>query len=698
MFWKRYPLFRVFIAYSSGVLLANFFSISWAVSLWTFGLASGLILALAFLKNTLGTYRHRLWLGVSMQLLFLALGLLLSKTYAVDWHSDFFAGHSDNSGEYLIQITDEPKEKQQSIGMQAKLLAQVKDDSLHPAQGGLMLYLEKDSLARQLQYGDQLYFRGYLKPLQPPANPYEFDYRNYLNLKGVYFQAYAPSGQWAKGENHGGFGLKRLALAQRKKLMALIAAWQLPARGEAISKALLLGFRDEIDDDMMRAFSAAGAMHVLAVSGLHVGIIFIMAGKLLFFLDHQTKTRIIKSFILVLILWMYALLTGLSASVVRAATMFTFLAIGTAFQRNTSIYNTLIVSALFLMFIKPTYLFEVGFQLSYAAVFGIVWMQPRFMRLIPTKTKVGQWFWGIVTVSLAAQIATFPLGLYYFHQFPSLFLISNILVIPLVTMLMYLGIACLFLSMFNLLPDFLLMAYEFLLAALTRSVNGVEQFSIFLLKEIHINRAELVLFYLIILFFFSWLFSGRKYRLQAALLAFLIVLAFQYWENLSLHRSQTFTAYKISNEAAFGFYAGDGAYFLSDSGFQQNYDAMTFHVRHHWWAQNCRAVNLHSWEDLIEAEGYQKNYDLICFKGRSFWLVNDAPALPTHYWLVNYKEPPQSAVQPEKAVILSAVSSKQKSKWEAYAASRAIKLISIPDSGRAFQLEWGRDGQEAAGG
>lgn len=693
MFWKRYPLFRVFIAYSTGVLLANFFSISWHYCFMALLLSLVLIGLLLVLKSSLGNYRYRRLLGASMQVLFLVLGLLLSKLYAANWQPDFYDEPARKTQEYLIQITDEPREKQQSMGMEAKLLARVETDSLLPAQGGLMLYLEKDSLARQLQYGDQLYFRGYLKPLPPPANPYEFDYRNYLNLKGVYFQAYAPSGHWAKGENHGGFGLKRRALAQRRKLMAHIASWQLPERGEAISKALLLGFRDEIDDDMMRAFSAAGAMHVLAVSGLHVGIIFIMAGKLLFFLDHKTKTKIIKSFILVIILWMYALLTGLSASVVRAATMFTFLALGTAFQRNTSIYNTLIVSALFLMFIKPTYLFEVGFQLSYAAVFGIVWMQPRFMKLIPVKTKVGQWFWGIVTVSLAAQIATFPLGLYYFHQFPSLFLVSNILVIPLVTLLMYLGIACLILSLFNVLPAFALLAYEALLQALTWSVNGVEQFGVFLINQIHISRIELVLFYLFILFFFSWLFSGKRFRLQVALGGVLLLLGLQYYENFTLRQSHSFTAYKINNQAAFGFYANDGAYFLADTALLENPDAMTFHVRHHWWAQNCSKVNLHRWQDKIEAENFQKAEDIICFHGHSFWLVNEESAMPTDYWLVNYKWPPPSAVLPEKAVILSAVSKNQKKKWMDYAEMKAVKLISIPDSVRAFNKVWLKPGR-----
>lgn len=689
MFWKRYPLFRVFVAYATGVLLANFFTISWVVSFSALGISVFFVLAILLSKKQIGVFRFPFWQGASIQALFLFLGIVLSNIYAANWQPAFHKIPEQTQTEYLIQITAEPRLKERSLGMEAKLLAQNRFDSLQAAQGGLMLYLEQDSLAGELQYGDQLYITAQLNPLKPPANPYEFDYRNYLNLKGIYFQAYIPSEKWTKGENQGGFTLKRNALTKRRELMQIISDWNLSARGEAISNALLLGFRDDIDDEMMKAFSAAGAMHVLAVSGLHVGIIFLMAGKLLFFFDQNARSKILKSIILVLILWAYALLTGLSASVVRAATMFTFMALGTAFQRNTSIYNTIIVSALFLMLIKPTYLFEVGFQLSYAAVFGIVWMQPRFMKLIPIKTRAGEWFWGIVTVSIAAQIATFPLGLYYFHQFPSLFLISNILVIPLVTLLMYVGIFNLILSVFGVMPTFLLIAYEYLLLALTWSVNTVEGFSIFLINQIHINRLELVLFYGFILFFFHWLFSGRKFRLAAALGLVIILFGIQFWENAKLNKERNFTAYKINKQAAFGFYGTEEAYFLGDSSLLENDDALTFYVRHHWWAQNKARVNLCSWQDSLREATFQKSDNLICFEGFSFWLVKEAePPLPASYWLVNYQWPPQSKTTPGQAIILSAVSKEQKIEWEKYADQNGIGLVSLPDSATAFQQHW----------
>ena len=201
-----------------------------------------------------------------------------------------------------------------------------------------------------------------------------------------------------------------------------------------VASALLLGYRENLDKELVKSYASAGAMHVLAVSGLHVGILYLLLTRIFSFLKKVKKVKngkFILTILIVSFLWFYAIMTGLSASVMRATTMFSFIVIGNELlNRKTSIYNTLAVSAIILMIINPFIVYQVGFQLSYVAVVGIVYLQPKLNRLFYSRYKLVRGVWAITCVSLAAQIATFPLSLHYFHQFSTYFFISNLIVIP----------------------------------------------------------------------------------------------------------------------------------------------------------------------------------------------------------------------------------------------------------------------------
>lgn len=178
-------------------------------------------------------------------------------------------------------------------------------------------------------------------------------------------------------------------------------------------------------------------MHILAVSGLHVGIIFIILSKLLFFLERHKYGKILQSALIILILIFYAMLTGLSNSVIRATIMFIFICFGRMFTRQVNIYNTLSASAFIMLLYNPYSIMDVGFQLSYLAVISIVFFQPKIYSLLNLRYKFPDYIWQLVSVAIAAQIATFPLTIHYFNQFPVYFILSNILIIPFVSIIIY---------------------------------------------------------------------------------------------------------------------------------------------------------------------------------------------------------------------------------------------------------------------
>lgn len=307
----------------------------------------------------------------------------------------------------------------------------VTTDSLISTEGTIHLYIYKDSAAFPLQYGDRVNVFGAFYSIQEPGNPAEFNYKKYLERQNIYAHAFVKAADVDVAGHESINPILRWSFKLRGKANQIIDDLIPQPRENGIAKALLLGIKDHLDNDMKKAYSAAGAMHVLAVSGLHVGIIFMII-KLIFGRLRETGLmgRYLFGAISILLIWLYACVTGLSPSVLRAATMFSFVAIGEASVRETNIYNSLGLAAFILILFDPHFIYSVGFQLSFAAVIGIVYLQPKLYKSINIHNLLMDKAWAITCVSIAAQLATFPLTAYYFHQFPTYFLISNLIVIP----------------------------------------------------------------------------------------------------------------------------------------------------------------------------------------------------------------------------------------------------------------------------
>jgi competence protein ComEC len=207
----------------------------------------------------------------------------------------------------------------------------------------------------------------------------------------------------------------------------------------AVASAIMLGYRDYMNADIVQAYASSGALHVLSVSGLHVGVLFLALQFLLQWMDKYRQLKWVKVLLVLAVMFFYAVLTGLSPSVLRAVVMFSFFVIAKAINRDNNMYNVLGISCLLLLFWNPYLITEVGFKLSYLAVLGIVVLYPILQPLLTFKNKLLKGAWSITCLSIAAQIATFPISLYYFHQFPNLFLISNLIIIPASDFVLYLG-------------------------------------------------------------------------------------------------------------------------------------------------------------------------------------------------------------------------------------------------------------------
>ena len=348
-------------------------------------------------------------------------------------------------GYFVAVVLETPLEKPNSYKSVLQIETIFQHDSVLPANELVIAYFAKNESISFLQAGDIIIFDKAPQSIENNNNPYEFDYKSYLEKKKVYRQVYLPSNNWNK-TNRSKKSPFIWAERTREKLLQIYRNHAIDEKEFEILSALTLGYKRELDPETKRVFSASGAAHVLAVSGLHVGIIFWIITILFGFLRKRKSGRIIFMLITISILWIYAFIAGLSPSVMRAATMFSIIAVGEKLNRRSNIYNLLAASAFVLLLFNPNNLFDIGFQLSYAAVFGIVFLQPKLAKLIFVKNKILNFFWMLVTVSISAQIATFPISSFYFGQFPTYFWLTNTFVIPSVMVLIPLGMLMLVVS------------------------------------------------------------------------------------------------------------------------------------------------------------------------------------------------------------------------------------------------------------
>ena len=368
----------------------------------------------------------------------------------------------------------------------------------------------------------------------------------------------------------------------QKKLLNILTS---NFKGEelAVISALLLGYKDLLDRETIMTYSSSGAMHVLAVSGLHVGIIYLVLNSLFLFFERIRYGNYLKAVLLILCLWAYALLTGLSPSVLRAVTMFSFIIIGSALKRETNIYNTLAASAFVLLLYNPYILLQVGFQLSYLAVLGIVYLQPKLYKLLYTRNWLLDKIWAITTVSIAAQLATFPLGMYYFHQFPNYFLLSNLFIIPLATFIINGGILLFVISAIPVLPSYIAWVVNKMLLFLNTSVEWVESLPYSLTLGISITKVEMLIIFGIIFLLITAIATKKARIIQLTFCLVILFMGMQIEEQYYTKKQQYFIVYDIPKERAIDFMDGNQNYFLASESLCNDKNKMRFNIQHFRW-------------------------------------------------------------------------------------------------------------------
>ncbi|WP_029037782.1 ComEC/Rec2 family competence protein [Salinimicrobium xinjiangense] len=461
--------------------------------------------------------------GSSTFLLFFLLGIFSTSLHLP----------KNQPNHYLNKVSSEPqllklrvKESLKSDLYNHKFVAEVLLAGQQQTHGKILLLQPKDSLRSPFLEGQKIIIAATPEAIPSPLNPHQFDYSQFMARKDIYRQVNLRQGIYQVLPSEI-IGIKIAAANLRREITAALQQKRFGKEELAVVQALLLGQKQDISAETYNNFAAAGAIHILAVSGLHVGIILLILNRLFAPLRRLKNGSFLKTFLVIIFLWGFAVLAGLSPSVVRAVTMFSFIAVGLEIKRRTGTLNSVFLSLLLLILIRPQWIFEVGFQLSYSAVIAIVLFQPLLSGLYQPSTRAGKYFWGLFTVTLAAQIGVLPLSLYYFHQFPGLFFLTNLLILPFLGVILLFGVLVIILALLDILPAFVVNTYELIIEILNSIVGVIARQEQFLFKDIPFSIAEVLGWYLLILVLY-WLWKYFSYKKLLLGLASILVLQFIY--------------------------------------------------------------------------------------------------------------------------------------------------------------------------
>ncbi|MDE6450900.1 MAG: ComEC family competence protein [Odoribacter sp.] len=400
--------------------------------------------------------------------------------------------------------------------------------------------------------GDSLSFYARITIFHNRVNPGEFNYAHYLRQKKVYCQVFPLTPIVQKGHSE---DIASFFYHCRRKLMEKTSLLTQDSICRQLINALCLGYKTDLDNATRNLFITTGTVHLLSVSGLHTGAIYVF---LLFIVRHLGLTRRKTEILLLPLLWSYACLTGLSPSVVRASTILSFITVGKVFCRTYTPLNSLAAAAFFTLLIQPTSLYSISFLLSYSAYAGILIFYPFLLRLPGTLPPIVSQIYACCCITIAAQIPTLPLSAFYFHTVNINSFLINLLAVPLATLFLYISACSLLLPLF--VGQYLGLAGEFLCNILVRLLQLFSPYSLHI-RHLYPSVLCIVLLYALLITIGGYLFFRKRHWLFASIGTCTLLLFHLLLTNIRLTSGNEVVIFHyprqsviLLNHKGFGFY------------------------------------------------------------------------------------------------------------------------------------------------
>lgn len=536
------------------------------------------LLAFTFFLPAFEKFRYSLVNGFIIFFIFLSLGAGLA------WHKDArnnktWVGNLYKEKDTLLVVLQEPlTEKENSYKGIASVISLIKKNKAVNIKGKIIVYFQKDSSLLSVSYGSRIIFRKPLQEIKNPGNPGGFNYKRYCLFQNISHQVYLESKDFeilaVRKENR----FKKFLFRTRDKILGVLRTYIKGEKEHGLAEALLIGYKDDLDKNLVQSYSNTGVVHIIAISGLHLGLIYWLLLQLFRPLKNRKLTRILRPFLIIAMLWLFSLLAGAPPSVLRSALMFTCIVLGESFSRKTSLYNSLALSAFLLLCHNPYWLWDTGFQLSYSAVLSIVIFMKPVYNLLYIKNRLLDYAWKLNAVTISAQFLTLPICLYQFHQFPVFFLISNFVAVPLSGIILFGEIM---LCVFAYLPmpaEVTGKILQELIGWLNIFIEKIDGLPYSVIGKIQVSILQVLLLFVFVAACSYWIMEKQKAGIKIGLFSFLVCIVLRGHSFYEANEQRKMIVYNITRHQAIDFIDGRSFLFLADSFVKNDEFLLNFHI------------------------------------------------------------------------------------------------------------------------
>jgi competence protein ComEC len=678
--WKKAPFLRLFFPLAVGIAIGYYTNNrEWHLNEYVFGSAiCCTLLAWAMMK------RRPLLSSLCLSLALCLLGMALVQWRDLRQDQSFIGRHYKNGDWIMATLLEPPVPKAKSIKADASVKIVLPDGKLIPVKGNIILYLEKTENAAALNYGSTIVFRKALQPIRNAGNPGSFDYAAFAARQGVFYQAFLKQNEYRKTTFVQANPILQQLFSIRQWVLQRLAQYIKSPDAVGVAQALLIGYRGDLDKALVEQYANTGVVHIIAISGMHLGMIYALLLVLLKPLGQSSRMQVLRLIVVLAVIWIFSFLTGAAPSITRAAIMFTLLSVGQFLVKNSSIYNTLSAAAILLLLINPYNLWDVGFQLSFAAVLSIaIFYQPILHWWTPKNNLLSK-LWQLMAVTIAAQLLTLPFGVYHFHQFPMYFLLANLVAVPLSGLALYALLLLLTFCWWPAAANVIGWLTTQMILALNFFIQWVNELPFTTLSHIQISLLQATLLLLFIFMLAWWGLRRSAQAMVVGLTSLTLFITFQTFRVYRDSKQHLLVVYNIPQHTGIDYLQGRQSTFIGDTAIAQPGFLQNFHVlpsRILLQSQPVRQVLLNS----------QSNLELTI--GSKQWLllrsqINYQKSKPVQpdVLLVSGNPPGNpakilSVIRPGLIVIDGSNSRGRIARWKSAADSLHLRLHSVPDQG-----------------
>lgn len=612
---------RLLLPLIAGILFENY------LPLPTWLIVASLLLfssALVFIFFRKSNYHLRWFFGLNVYLIIFFTGCQL---ITLNTPRQFIFPELKPTSTVIAEIVKSPVEKNKSYQTVIEFKSLKIDNKITTIDGQAAVFIYKDSLSAKLALGDEIICNATFDVARNIGNPDEFDYKTFLFRKGICWQKYVKQNEWKLLSKAKGNVFLMWVDKVKFQLLAIYKKYGLKDQEFAVASALTIGYTDDLDKETMQTFSNTGAMHILSVSGLHVGVIYYIINQLLFFLNKFRRGKVIKAVLIITFLWFFAALAGMCPAILRSALMLTFVILADTLKRTTNIYNTLSISAFILLIWNPYNLFDVGFQLSYLAVASIVYFQRQIKNLYTPRNAVDKWFWELIAVSFAAQLGTFAISIYYFHQFPNYFLLTNMIAIPLSSFILFFGALLFAVSWLTPLATVVAWLLNFLVKSMNGSLNFIENLPFSVYGGVSINLIQLFLITIFILIVFKYFETKNKITLRIILVFAVLLLSIKIFSDIQKISQNKIIVYNTQGITNINFVRGNKSVILTSASSDSIFKRQQNVIKPNLIKLGVRQTNFLDLKKLkdstIKSENWFWKNNFVEILGKRFFIFND---------------------------------------------------------------------------